>query len=213
MPAKFSPPPTSKNTDSKRSRHASRHVRDARAVMHVGIANPAVAGKAFPAFPAHPQHTTLRIWQKVHVANHCQQNGAWVNVSWPCPIAVSVDHILWQNQLCFSLFPTIIFYVIIIQLISAVMRNYLKNLNWATLTKMPNSPKNYNITHFVSQLTCFSSKCFGRNTRLFTGLNSPQAMQHLLQVPCIKIARKYRSITWGNNISGIRSIGYTRAAN
>ena len=40
MPGTFSPPPTSKETASLRSRHASRHVRDARAMMHVGIANP-----------------------------------------------------------------------------------------------------------------------------------------------------------------------------
>ena len=35
---RFPPPPISKETASLRSRHASRHVRDARAVMHVGIA-------------------------------------------------------------------------------------------------------------------------------------------------------------------------------
>ena len=35
---RFPPPPISKETASWRSRHASRHVRDARAVMHVGIA-------------------------------------------------------------------------------------------------------------------------------------------------------------------------------
>ena len=40
-----SPPPTSKETASKRSRHASRHVGDARAVMHIGIANPRWWGK------------------------------------------------------------------------------------------------------------------------------------------------------------------------
>ena len=40
MPGTFSPPPTSKETTSYRSRHASRHVRHARAVVHVGIANP-----------------------------------------------------------------------------------------------------------------------------------------------------------------------------
>ena len=40
MPGMFSPLPTSKETASKRSRHASRHVRHARAMMHVGIANP-----------------------------------------------------------------------------------------------------------------------------------------------------------------------------
>ena len=48
---------------SKRSRHASRHVRDARAVMYVGIAClPAEAGKTFPAFPVHAQPAILRIW-------------------------------------------------------------------------------------------------------------------------------------------------------
>ena len=40
-----SPPPTSKETASLRSRHASRHVRHARAVMHTGIANPRRRGK------------------------------------------------------------------------------------------------------------------------------------------------------------------------
>ena len=39
MPGTFSPPPTSKETAGYRSRHVSRHVRDARAVMHVGIEN------------------------------------------------------------------------------------------------------------------------------------------------------------------------------
>ena len=36
MPGTFSPPPISKKTASKRPRHASRHVRHASAVMHVG---------------------------------------------------------------------------------------------------------------------------------------------------------------------------------
>ena len=66
MPGTFSPPPTSKETACYRSRHASRHVRDARAVMHVGIANPRWPGKTFPAFPAHAQPTILRIWQEAH---------------------------------------------------------------------------------------------------------------------------------------------------
>ena len=39
MPGTFSPPPTSNETASKRSRHASRHMLHARALMHVGIAN------------------------------------------------------------------------------------------------------------------------------------------------------------------------------
>ena len=46
MPGMFSPPPTSKETSSLWLRHASRHVRDARAVMHVGIANPRWRGKS-----------------------------------------------------------------------------------------------------------------------------------------------------------------------
>ena len=46
-----------------RSRHASRHAHDARAVKHAGIANKrfylkSVAGKTFPAFPAHAQLAT-----------------------------------------------------------------------------------------------------------------------------------------------------------
>ena len=45
MPGTFSLSPTSNEKTSKRSRHASRHVRDARAVMHVGIANPRWRGK------------------------------------------------------------------------------------------------------------------------------------------------------------------------
>ena len=39
MPGTFSSPLISKETPSWRYRHASRHVRHARAVMHVGIAN------------------------------------------------------------------------------------------------------------------------------------------------------------------------------
>ena len=45
MPATFSLPPTSKETANWQSRHASRHVRQTRAVMHVGIANPRWQGK------------------------------------------------------------------------------------------------------------------------------------------------------------------------
>ena len=41
----FSPSPTSKRTASLRSRHTSRHVRHARAVMAVGIAIPCWRGK------------------------------------------------------------------------------------------------------------------------------------------------------------------------
>ena len=45
MPGTFSLPPASKETACQRSRHASRHVRHARAVMHVGIAKPQWRGK------------------------------------------------------------------------------------------------------------------------------------------------------------------------
>ena len=47
MSETFSPPPTSKETACQRSRHASRRVRDARVVMHAGIANPRWRGKRF----------------------------------------------------------------------------------------------------------------------------------------------------------------------
>ena len=45
IPGTFSPPSTSKETASSRFRHASRHVRGARVVMHVGIANQRWRGK------------------------------------------------------------------------------------------------------------------------------------------------------------------------
>ena len=69
MPGTFSPPPTSKKTAIWRSRHASRHVRHARAVMHAGIATPRWRGKTLPAFPAHAQLAILRIWQEAHGDN------------------------------------------------------------------------------------------------------------------------------------------------
>ena len=59
MPGTFSLPPTSKETASLRSRHA-------RAVMHVGIANPRCAGKTFPA---HAQPTILHICQEAHYSD------------------------------------------------------------------------------------------------------------------------------------------------
>ena len=45
MQGTFSPPSTLKESASKQSRQASRHVRHARAVMYVGIANPQWRGK------------------------------------------------------------------------------------------------------------------------------------------------------------------------
>ena len=57
MSGMFSPPPTSKETASQRSRHASRHVHHARAVMHVGIAKPRWRWKR-------PRHSRcMRNWQ------------------------------------------------------------------------------------------------------------------------------------------------------
>ena len=46
-------------------------MRDARAVMHAGIANKRfplklVAEEMFPAFPAHAQYTILHIWQEAN---------------------------------------------------------------------------------------------------------------------------------------------------
>ena len=54
-------------TAGKQSRHASRHVLDARAVMHAGIGNSrfplnSAVGEKFPAFPAHAPPAILRIW-------------------------------------------------------------------------------------------------------------------------------------------------------
>ena len=57
MPGTFSLPPRVSDPD----------MRDARAVMHAGIANKrfplkSVAGKTFPEFPVHAQPAIFRIW-------------------------------------------------------------------------------------------------------------------------------------------------------
>ena len=65
MPRMFSPPPISKETATLRSRHASRHVRHAGTVMHVGIANSRCRGKR-SRHSRHAQPTILRIGQQVH---------------------------------------------------------------------------------------------------------------------------------------------------
>ena len=59
-----------------RSRHASRHVRHARAVMHAGTDNSRfplkwTPGKTFPAFPAHAKPAILRICQEAHYTSTC----------------------------------------------------------------------------------------------------------------------------------------------
>ena len=55
----------------KRSRHESRRVCEARAVMHAEIVNwqfplTSVAGNTFPAFPVHAQTAIVRIWWEAH---------------------------------------------------------------------------------------------------------------------------------------------------
>ena len=44
-------------------------MRDARAVMHVGIGKPRWRGKTLPAFTARAQLAILRIWQEAHATN------------------------------------------------------------------------------------------------------------------------------------------------
>ena len=61
----FPPAPTSKKTAGKRSRHASRHVRHARAVMHVGIAYLGWRGKR-SRHSRRMRICNLRIRQEAH---------------------------------------------------------------------------------------------------------------------------------------------------
>ena len=58
-------------TAGKRSRHASRHVRDARAVMHAGIANyrfplKSVVGENVPGIPGACATRNFTIWKEAH---------------------------------------------------------------------------------------------------------------------------------------------------
>ena len=65
-------------------------MRDARAVMHVGIANWR-GEKTFPAFPAHAQPSILRIWQEAHGATIQYLNQWWPRSSASRPRS---DHLL-----------------------------------------------------------------------------------------------------------------------
>ena len=58
---RFPPSPILKATAGKRSRHVSRHVRDARAVMHVGIAYPRWRENV-PGIPDACALAVVRIW-------------------------------------------------------------------------------------------------------------------------------------------------------
>ena len=64
IPGTFSPLPTSRGTASWRSRHASRHVRHARAVMHVGIANPRWRGKRF-RYAGRKRKPKFYLWHRI----------------------------------------------------------------------------------------------------------------------------------------------------
>ena len=63
----FFPLPTSKEIANWRSRHASRPVRHACALMVVGISNQQWREKRFPAFSAHAQPANLRFWKEAQV--------------------------------------------------------------------------------------------------------------------------------------------------
>ena len=77
-------------TAGQRSRHASRQVRDARAVMHASIANlrfSLKSGEMFPAFPAHAHAAILRIWWEAH----CQisKGSPYMGALWPNTLLTS----------------------------------------------------------------------------------------------------------------------------
>ena len=74
MPGTFSPPTTSKENASKRSRHASRHVRDARAVMHVGISNLWWWGKR-SRHSRHMRNPQIYVSGKRPIAEHGHMTG------------------------------------------------------------------------------------------------------------------------------------------
>ena len=76
MPGTFPPPPISKETASKRSRHATRYVRSACAVMHVEIVDPRWRGKR----SRHPGACATRNFTYL-------SRGPWVNhVLVPVPV-------------------------------------------------------------------------------------------------------------------------------
>ena len=92
MPGTFFPPPTSKETTSQRSRHASRHARHACVLMHVGICLPAVAGK-IPAIPRACATRKFYVTGKMPITVMYQkQDGV------PCQLDVVFKSLFWQRK-------------------------------------------------------------------------------------------------------------------
>ena len=80
MPGTLSPAPNSTETASYRSWHASWHVRDARAVMHVGIANPWWWGKRSrqmrnPQFCVFGKRPMILVFTIYCILNICEFSG------------------------------------------------------------------------------------------------------------------------------------------
>ena len=91
---RFPPPPISKETASWRSRHASRHVRDARAVMHVGIAHLRWRGKRsrhsrrmrtrnFTYLARGPLHTRQKVLDTLVYTSCTNSDKMWFNIKIP----------------------------------------------------------------------------------------------------------------------------------
>ena len=87
MPGTFSPPSTWKETASYPSQQASRHVRHASAVMHVGIANLRWWGKR----SWHMRNLQLYVSGKRTMASYCR-----------CTRSPSQSHIMMHDKIVFD---------------------------------------------------------------------------------------------------------------
>ena len=98
MPGKLSPPPTSEETPSERSRHASRHVH-----THVLWCNSGsltrMGGETFPAFPAHAQPAILRICKEAHGISNFGTNYVGLMCTWFLCGVISISHSIWATPL------------------------------------------------------------------------------------------------------------------
>ena len=101
MPGTFSPPPISKETASYRSRHTSRHVCHARAVMHVGIANPRWRGK-WSRHPRRMRNPQFYVSGKRPMATNYYMNRWRVNTGIKCKWSVTRN--VWIKALILSMF-------------------------------------------------------------------------------------------------------------
>ena len=186
---RFPPPPISKETVSWRSRHASRHVRHARAVMHVGIACLWWRGNV-PVIPGACAPASLRIWQEAHgvEGSSFHITGLWVGLVQSADLtAKSFPILIFDESFCVwpNIFLTNMHNVVwirhseIVQM-SLFIHCYVSNINPGKIAQCCCSRSVRLIRYYkISQASCAGTKDIVAMRSIFACYLFPFNQSHL----------------------------------